>query len=391
MLVKYMAECNVGVKIRKSIATIRDEDARVWTKAYAVSSLLTYSVVYAQLKVMQYGLAYGPECLQGALTGNVTGIASAACDIVTSLLLIGDVRDFAFHSWYLWFDTEDDQGRLKFDQATYVFSILGIAGNLAEIAGLVTAGAGSAVAAVADAAFAGMKTFAKLVRSTPLSAAIGKYAADYLAPHWADWGKLVTALELSLPFMQMTAQVMYVGPELAPVLDLIKQIDANQLVGWFNWAKLAITRSNEEAALQTTSIMHDAVRWLIPVAHAITRDAVVKLLDDTGGLTVVVKMLAKLQAKGTISSQHMNDVISSIGADLSNIAENYDELHKVLNSEKALGGIFVAYASGLKYGETKANEIIDSLKAIKCVWNSCYMGGLGKGGPTSMRKAITKH
>ena len=92
-------------------------------------------MMYAQFKVMQYGIAYGPECLKGAITGNVTGITSGVCDIITSMLLVGDVRDFALHSWFLWFDSEDNQGRPKFNQAAYVFSVLGIAANIAELQG----------------------------------------------------------------------------------------------------------------------------------------------------------------------------------------------------------------------------------------------------------------
>ena len=50
--------------------------------------------------------------------GEADSGSAIVCDLITSILLVGDVRDFAYHSWWLYWETEDENGELKYDVTT---------------------------------------------------------------------------------------------------------------------------------------------------------------------------------------------------------------------------------------------------------------------------------
>lgn len=157
---RFMADCKILPKMKEALVVIRTEKG-VWKRGLAVAELSLLTGLYTQTKLVELQMVLGPQCLKGAITGDVENIGSAVCDIITSFFLVGDIRDFALHSKYMYWDNDMQ----KFDYPVYVFAGLGIAADLASLAG---------VGIPVNLGLAGAKAGAKTMKG-PFMTALAKY------------------------------------------------------------------------------------------------------------------------------------------------------------------------------------------------------------------------
>lgn len=371
-----LAECDVLPELNEAFITITDENASVWRRAVATGRLADRAATYAALKVVEFGVAFGPACADGVVTGSVDSLAKGTCDFITSLLLVGDVRDFAFHSFWLYADSEDEDGNPRFDQAIYVFSGLGIATTFVEV------GAGPAGVAI-DAAVAGAKTASKLLRGAEFPLALASRVKDLAWQHRSDPAELARSLRPVLPMMQVTALIFYYGDDMAEVVDVLRAMERSQVEGWLKYVSALV--DDEFAAVVSTSdpdLLRDWLNQVLPVAYAAVKDPLnlVRFLDETGRLTPFLEALqvAVRTQQDFLRTNTRRFVGLAINASIDKLGRNFDrlgveELAQKTSDWRVLRGFVAAYDIGR--GDTR---LMEALIRFPCNPSDCPFGSISK-------------
>lgn len=380
-----LAECNYKSRLRTAVVTLTHENSSFVQRELAIVDLAFYGPLYASIKAVELGITVAPACANGIVMGDVDDLASGTCDFITSLLLVGDVRDLILHNFWLWTNAVDENGKQKFDQATYVFASLGILTTLAEATGVGT---------ILDAAVGGCKTASKLMKGSRLMDGI----ADYVLKHKAVWTKptqLQTALKPILPLMQVTALIVYLGPqnpEMKPTWDLLSNINRDQLVGWMAYLPHAIEQSLPSLA-STNPVPNNVLDFFFSSAYAAAPFDFIRLLDETGQLRGFLKavktVMEEAQEKvngyrgnNSYLAQAFNTVIAQLGEDFDKLP--LETIQKNLADSRMLTAMLVAYDLG-----KGSDELIKAMRRFPCVPSNCHLGGLsalGLSGPETIAR-----
>lgn len=377
---RFMADCEYLPKLKKAFIELQTSEG-VTEKLVAVAELGFYSVQYYNAKKAQLALVLGPQCLEGAITGNVENFASATCDIITSFFLIGDLRDFALHSKYQYWDNDQS----KFDYPVYVFSGLGIAASLASLGG---------VGIPANAAIAGMKAGAK-VMDGPFMTAMAKHLNDEIGGDFLNFDRIRTTLNVTLPILQVTAAGVLYRTEFAAAYDAISSIRADQILGVMKYTKVALQQlASEYVAYNEYPEYQDA--FGLQVAYAIDKDGIIKLLggnDDAAaaGIKKLVRLMHETQEKVDAlnlpgakngPTSYIKDLfvggISKFGDDIDTISNQ--QLIEIVANDKLLTALVIAQDMGKAAGRTEA-EMIEAIRRFRCLSGpgECSMGGVVQG------------
>lgn len=377
---RHMAECNYLPRIKKTFITIQSDTSK-WRKALAIAELSYYVTQYTNHKKAELALTLGPQCIEGAITGNVENVASGTCDIITSFFLIGDLRDFILHSKYQYWDEDFE----KFDYPIYVFSGLGIVASLASVAG--------GIGIPANVALAGMKTGAKVMKG-PYMGAIAKHFYTEIGGNFNDFDRIMDTLRTSLPLLQITAAGIMFKEEFALAYNAIANIKAEQLIGIMQYYKISLQRL-EADVLAVNHQQSDAHNWLA-VAYAIDKDALIKLLGGSDEAAAALKKLLQAMqdtqqrfaggqlvgAKGKNAVEEeafimeiFNDGLSQLGKHV-NDTDTAEVILENIGNDRFLKAMLVAQDMA---GIEKSQGIVDALRRFRCIPGDCTMGGLPRG------------
>jgi hypothetical protein len=265
-MLETLLNCVIGKRIE--VVTLRYETADGFRdKSIALAERALLETVYSHINWGGKGLIVAADCLQGALTGDPQSGVGATCDFISSLLLIGDIRDLIFQGFY-WF--VDDQG--NFSPMTATFATLGIAGS--TLAAL-SAGSGSGVAFAAAAAKQIPKAF-KGAKFLP-------HFADFINKKVLvdDWAAGAKQMDRALPFIELTAFVGFTAysPEMKVIRDFISEAisDPEDMYTWIDYladmAKKAssgglLTNNQNGPQQELQRALYAVTSVLISQAHA---------------------------------------------------------------------------------------------------------------------------
>lgn len=358
----FIADCKLLPKMKKALVTVKTEKG-VWKKSVAVAELGVLTSVYMQTKLVELQLILGPQCLKGAVTGNVQDVGSAVCDIVTSFFLIGDLRDFAIQSKYFYWDEDLE----KFDYPTYVFSGLGIAADLASLAG---------VGIPFNLGLAGAKTGAKIMRG-PYMQALAEFLYRKMDGDLANADKVLPALKGTLPLLQLTAAVILFKDDVKDLYEALSNIKPEQLSGIINYAAFAMKQVGAELIFPT-----EASNDYLTPAYAIDKDGLLKLLgggtDEAG--SAIKKLILNMQSahtkvresKGFGDTSHIGQLfiqgLSKFGDNIDELTN--DELIAIVTNDKFLSALIYMQQFADKGGRT-SQDVIESVRRFKCTASAC--------------------
>lgn len=371
----FLADCNFKPKLKQAFITITS-DAGAARKAVAIAEFSTYTLLYTQFKLAQLSLTLGPQCIAGAVTGNVDSVGSAVCDIITSFFAIGNLRDFALQSKYLYYD--GDVPGSKYNYPVYLFSGLGLASNLLSLV---------AVGIPENIGLAGAKVAAKLMVG-PFMKSFAAFVFKEMGGSWSNLDKLAPALKKTLPLMQLTAGVIILKDEVPKAYDAISQIKAEQIVGVLNYAVFALKQLELNPLAYNENPQDNA--WLA-LAYAIDGKTLIAMLGGSEKAGAAIEKLlismnnaqARVGEAGTLisakSGKHeINKLfiggIDSFGKNIGELTN--PELIKIVTDSKFLTALIVAQHVGSVAGKS-SQEIIDSIRRLHCTSSDC---GWGAGG-----------
>ncbi len=366
----FVADCKLLPRMKKALISVRTESG-VFKKSLAVAELGLLTGVYMQTKMVELQMILGPQCLKGAITGDVKDVGSAVCDIITSFFLIGDLRDFAIHSKYFYWDNDME----KFDYATYVFSGLGIAADAASLLG---------VGIPINLGLAGAKTGAKIMRG-PYMRAMAEFLYKRMDGDLMNVDKLIPAIKVAMPLLQVTAAVILFKDDVKELYQALSNIKPEQLVGMMNYAHFALKQAGAELIAEEGSGGHYLVR-----AYAIDKDGLLKLLgnSDAAGKGIK-KLIFDMQAaqtkanksplfKGNTSyiGELFTDGLSKFGSKIDELTN--EDLIKIVADDKFLSALIYMQHIGSK-GEKAipSQDIIESVRRFHCTPSACgWPGGI---------------
>ncbi|SDM09544.1 hypothetical protein SAMN05216186_1522, partial [Pseudomonas indica] len=361
---RFMADCKILPKMKEALVVIRTEQG-VWKRGLAIAELGLLTGLYTQTKLVELQMVLGPQCLKGAITGDVENIGSAVCDIITSFFLIGDIRDFALHSKYMYWDNDMQ----KFDYPVYVFAGLGIAADLASLAG---------VGIPVNLGLAGAKAGAKTMKG-PFMTALAKYLDKEMGGDLTNVDKILPAMKKGLPLLQITAAVILYKDEAAELYKALRGITSEDLVGMMNYARFALAKAG------VTSLVWVDEEGYLQQAYALDKDALLKLLggSEAGG-RAIKKMIDSMNkalytAEGAPAYRNNRDNIARLfirgvkkfGENIDEISNN--ELAKIVSEDKFLTALILATHVGEKAGRS-GQDVVDSIRRFHCVPSDCGWG-----------------
>jgi len=355
----FLADCEILPKIKEAFITIKS-DSSAWRKAIAVADFATYTAVYISAKTTELALILGPECAEGAITGNVTGFASATCDIITSFFLIGDLRDFAIHSWHMygWGDIK------KFNYAVYIFAGLGIASSGASVLG--------GVGIPANIGFAGCKAAAKLFNSAFIKA-LAKYFNKEVGGNLTNLSKLGDALKLSLPMIQLVGAAIVLKDVAPKVWDGLKEIKAEQIVGMMRYFRTMLEKLQDD--INTVSVLDKNEFNLLVEAYALNADALLNLLGRTAKETSAIKTAINriqrtfdyppeyVRGGDTKFKELFNEGLSKFGGKIDDLSDN--ELAKIVAEDKFMLAL-VLVQDMAKNTSKSGQDMVDAIRRMPC-------------------------
>ncbi|PAV24624.1 hypothetical protein CF392_15260, partial [Tamilnaduibacter salinus] len=360
-----LAECDVLPRLNEAVITVTDKDENNWSRAFALMETATYASAYTALKAHEYGSAYAPACTEGAITGSADSLAKGTCDFITSLLLVGDLRDFAKHGYFLYADSEDDAGNPKFDEPIFVFATLGIVLN---------------VAPPVDAAVAGCKTAAKVMKGSDYIAGLASVVKGKTWDHLDEPSKLATSLKPVLPLMQTTALIHYYGDDMQEAVVVLRNIDQAQVEGWLAYMRALVGDAADEIALNGNQ--SNWLKGFLPEAHAAVKDplGIVKYLDETGKLTPFLEAVQTVMRKqdGLMRVDGQSYVGQAISGSVAQLGKSFDELGSAeLQSKVSDWRVLMGFVTA--FDVAKGNtRLMEALARFPCVPSNCALGGISK-------------
>ncbi|SIP86939.1 hypothetical protein SAMN05878282_1014 [Aquipseudomonas alcaligenes] len=358
---RFVADCAILPKMKEALVTIHTEKS-TFKRAVAVVELGALTAIYTQSKFVELSMVLGPQCLKGAITGDVENVGSAVCDIITSFFLIGDLRDFALHSKYMYWDNDMQ----KFDYPTYVFSGLGIAADLASLAG---------VGIPVNLGLAGAKTGAKVMKG-PFMTALAKYLDKEMGGDLTNMDKILPAMKKALPLLQITAAVMLYKDDVAELYQAIRGITPEQLTGMMNYARYALAQAGVSSLVwvDDSGYLHQA--------YAIDKAALLDLLGGSAkGGAAIKKLIDAMDTalEKTAGSGNKDRIARLFRDSLDKFGKNIDELSndeliQIVSEEKFLTALIVSMDIAEK-AKRSGQDVIDSIRRFHCIPSKCGWSG----------------
>ncbi|WP_370293807.1 hypothetical protein [Thalassolituus sp.] len=222
-----LSECVLQRKIQKQVVSYENADGTRGAKAIAMVQKAVLESVYSALTVGADVALVAKDCAVGVLTGDMDNAAMATCSLVSSLFVIGDIRDLAINGWYWFIDDEEN-----FSAMDATFATLGIAG--VALAGTVAgAPVGGTIKVVATAG----KVIPKAFKGAKFIRPLGSYLSDKVLIKDIDKG--TEAFLKVLPFMEVAAFVGFtsLSDEGKPIRDFMANAiqDADDLDAWIDY------------------------------------------------------------------------------------------------------------------------------------------------------------
>lgn len=320
---KFIVDCQLQKKIRQAEIKVKTASGfKQTTLAYMEYG--AYVALQTQINIAGHQIIYLAQCLKGVVAGSTDSGMAMLCDFVASLLLVGDIRDFVIHGYYLFTGQLD-----KFDQATYVFATLGILGTFAELTG---------VGVTLDAALAGGKTAAKVMKGSKVLANLVGYLDKNVIK--ATSGKRTEALLKVLPFMEIVAVIAYEGGNIKDFM--VAAIDSvDDFENWVEYSKRLI-ETKFASPDKTTALERKfdyVVGIFVPVANAAGIDVARKPVREfVNLLEEVQKGAVGFKARGDIAKLYTK-VIKDLQHGTGNGSDMSKLLGDVIHKDKAVLGL----------------------------------------------------
>ncbi|MCJ8274947.1 MAG: hypothetical protein MJK04_36800, partial [Psychrosphaera sp.] len=372
----FLASSDVQQNINEARIEVQTAQGKT-DRVLAIMKLATKQRIYSQLIVAGKVIGFVPGCVDGAVTGDSSSGAAITCDLVTSVFLIGDIRDFLIHSYYLWDDDKECQGKeCRFNLPVYVFSIAGIG---MSIAGVFTGGA----LLIPDAVIAGLKVLAKLYPGDTALTLISKYLDEVVIP--APISEWATKMEVILPAAQLIAVVYWYGGDIKDFVSRAIQSKPD-FDAWVDYIQRAFGAADAKtAAAKSTGVgqkfelqFEQQLKGIFQIAYAAATDEIFtkllsknvvefrKLLISVNGVTVAGKGPKSDIAKSFTQAIKM----------LSNITEKtpQSEIAKIMEKHPTVQALSFIHFVGDK-------DALAAMRRFPCTPSTC---GIGKSMETFM-------
>ena len=390
---RNMADCVAASQIQEQIIILKS-DAGFIRKSVAITNLAAYSKVWLASKVSEIALSIGPDCAQGIVLGNPDNLVSTVCDFATALLLVGDVRDFVYHSWWLYWDTKDENGEYRYDKAVHVFATLGIA---------TTAATATGVLAGLDVLMAGCKVAAKVMKGSELPLALANHIENKLDGDLTDINRIATVSQGVLAVMQVTAVAVLLRDDFRAAYQLLSEIDGEKIDGWISYLEEAVPRANPFTVAQVDLI--ELPEWLRTAYAALTKQAILRLLSSDQKLEGLLKALddtfkfldeAKVGGSNINRQAYLREVLSDSIASLGQAMKSSDELgraqvrdsvRELIADDRMLSALAVLY----DVSKVKGEELFGAIYQFPCTNRTCDMGGFSRTTNGDAREAYRQY
>jgi hypothetical protein len=356
---KFIVDCKLQQKIRQ--AELRIETAsgfKETTLAYIEYG--TYKALRTQINNAGQSMIYLAQCMDGVVTGSADSGVGMLCDFVASLLLVGDVRDFAIHGYYLFTGNME-----SFDQATYVFASLGIISTFAELTG---------VGVTLDAAIAGGKTAAKVMKGSKILSNMVGYL-DRQVIHGAS-GKRLEAMNKVLPLLQVVALAAYEGGNIKDFL--VAAVDSvDDFDDWVKYSYRLIEGKLANLDEGVTSTAETRLNYFVGLwvgaAHAAGIDLVSKSVRE---FAEILEKVQEIAIKGKVKQGDIAKFYTKVISQLNKAAE--EAVDKSYPLSKYLSDIEhkeVPIAGLIKIAERLGADGLLVLRKSPCVPSTCRAMG----------------
>jgi hypothetical protein len=313
-LLQTILDCVIGKRIET--VTIRYETADGFKeKVVAMAEKALLETLYSHLNWGGKGLLVAADCMQGVLTGDPQSGVGATCDFISSLLLIGDVRDLIFQSFY-WF--VDDQE--NFSPMTATFATLGLAS-----AALTATVAGAPVGVSMKLAASAAKMIPKAFRGAKFLPHLADFInKKVLVDNWEVGAK---NMERAMPFIELTAFIGFstLSGEMAPVRDFISAAikDPEDMYVWVDYladmAKKAaaglLTENQYTPQQEVQRALYAVVTGLVGEAYAasifdnlqsVTVKKFIEIIEEVKGMQAINTEVATIPKVFTQTLKALN-------------------------------------------------------------------------------------
>ncbi|MGD9170090.1 MAG: hypothetical protein PVI97_08525 [Candidatus Thiodiazotropha sp.] len=356
---KFVLECKIQERIDKAKVKVT-QAGNTFDQYIAFMEFAVYQLTYVQMYATTKVVGFLPDCANGAVMGNADTGAGAVCDLVSSLFVIGDIRDFVLHSYYLYDDESLDEDQRRFDKPTYVFATLGLLTTLAEASG---------VGVVLDAALAGCKVSAKMMRGSEVM----KNLADFVDEALLDVpiSQMDDAAKTVLPLMQIVAMVGFYGEDLKDfvVAAVRNKEDFN---AWKDYLYFFV--NHPDYAEEITANPPFLLRFFITDAYAAISDDLVDILttrpiqDFIKILEDVNKIGSKVRSDQTLIGRAFTRALKEL-EELDRLNLGPEEIRAILHKAPTIKATLLLYHLG---GES--NDLLKALRRFPCTPSKCGMG-----------------
>ena len=357
---KFLAECRIQEQIEKAAIKVTTADGK-YSRGLALMELATLQLVYHHTFVQGTVIGALPDCARGVVLGDATSGAAMVCDLATSLLLIGDIRDFVLHGTYYFIDGEEDQ---RFNKPVFVFATLGILTTLAEFTG---------AGVVLDAAIAGCKSAAKVLTGSKVMMHLADDIDEVVLSK--PFTEMPGAAVRYLNVMQVISLAAFYGGDVATFVT--KSIDdPEDLRVWIDYLELYVARYSDEVAYNES-----APQWLglfmEPAYAAIADDIAEKLL--TKGMPQFMQMLRDVIEQGT----KLRSDQTKIGKAFTGALAELKHLESTGSSPVAADIVAIMHKTPTVKAMLLLNHVggetaVKALRVFPCVPNNCPMQSMEK-------------
>ncbi|MER2492249.1 hypothetical protein, partial [Catenovulum sediminis] len=343
--VKFISECNP----LKTIQEVHLKITRTTLQtAVVINDSLPINIISRESAKKLYGLAFGSEdekalalktlkeCKDGFITGDGEGVEGFTCDVISGIVGIADVRDFAVHSWY-YYVTDDD----RFDSSVQALAGLGI---ITSLAGYFSAGVGFAPDAVISMARAIAKLLPKDSKIIDLISDLAWQEAKKANYNPRQMGKFFADI---MPFIEVTAFVAIEYKTLAQAGEILVYgiRDLADLQAWSRYVKGYFEQiSSSQVFVNTTTFS------LFAVAYAVDRNVISKTAQEFVDIlkAVNVEQFLRSPTQKAQVSRMITNAIKELEVAVERGNEQLDKL--IYKSQFIDAAVFVQVVGGRKYG-----------------------------------------
>ncbi len=287
-MINSINQCYLPSKIEQVIIEYQTADG-VFKKDLILHELIALKVVYHAIALTSGSVQVTSNCAAGVLSGDMDNGTMATCSILSSFLLIGDVRDLSYQGWY-WFI--DDQENFSPMEAT--FASLGILGGA-----LTATGAGAEAGVTLKAVMAVAKIIPKAFKGAKFLRPLASFINDQVLVK--DYSKALAAMNKIMPFMEVATFVGFtsLSDEGKPIRDFMSNaINSSQdLDAWITYLKKMSVAIADGLIAENHLSPSDQVKQQLYafVTHVLINQAYAGIVDDLQ--TVLVKDFIKIIEK----------------------------------------------------------------------------------------------